>query len=48
MSKLKRMLYEKASSTKEDLLTAIRESWNHSAKECCFKFVKSMKELKLL
>ena len=34
----------KASSIKEDLLTSIQESWNHSDKEYCFKLVISMPE----
>ena len=29
----------KATSTKEDLLSAIWESWNHFNKEYCFKLV---------
>ena len=36
------MVYEKALSTKADLLVAIQESFNHFDKKCCFKLVKSM------
>ena len=36
------MVNVKAPSTKEDLLTAIQESWNHFDKEYCFKLMKSM------
>ena len=34
----------KAGSTKEDLLTVIRDSWNSFDKEYCFKLVKCMPE----
>ena len=33
MVEIFKMFYKKATSTKEDLVTAIRESWNHFDKE---------------
>ena len=38
------MAHEKALSTKEDLLTAISESWNNFDKEYCFKLVNTIPE----
>ena len=45
MEIFKKMIYEKAQSTKEDLLNAIPESWIHFHKEYCFKLVKCMPQL---
>ena len=36
------MVHVKVPSIKEDLLTAIQESWDHFDKEFCFKLVESM------
>ena len=38
------MAHGKVPATKENLLTAIRESWNHFDKEYYFELVKSMPE----
>ena len=43
-SKIFKRLLENTVSTKENLSTAVRESWNQFERECYFSFVKSTPE----
>ena len=48
MVEIKNMVHKSTQSTKEDPLTAIRESWNYFHKEYCFKLVKFMPEIHVI